>query len=274
MNRNANWVPILFLFWSEKISTRKLDQKRSGIVLMTTTTRRVRHSRRIDDGNTSGHPVLRSTSPVSKGVLKSKGGRKLSIHFCVGEETVETVFRTITSVNQLSIYGGASDLCEECKDRHVWMAIYVMVGQSDPLFVPTSSLMKTPTPLTDDLAQEDLLQKYQERVERLIKFCIHVYSWQLLTPDSTSWQKTLKNSRNLPNQWLVGLSFCQEMKNHLTRKVGFKGTPKFGPYWKSQPVTYKVNMKTTVSRGSEFLIVWIGWSRTWATIRGTTTMST
>ena len=37
--------------------------------------------------------------------------------------------------------------------------------------------MKTPTPSTDDPAQEDLLQKYQERVERLsqqnrvIKFC-------------------------------------------------------------------------------------------------------
>ena len=27
--------------------------------------------------------------------------------------------------------------------------------------------MKTPTPSTDDPAQEDLLQKYQERVERL-----------------------------------------------------------------------------------------------------------
>ena len=42
-----------------------------------------------------------------------------------------------------------------------------MAGQSDPPFVPTSSLMKTPTPSTDDLAQQDLLQKYQERVERL-----------------------------------------------------------------------------------------------------------
>ena len=41
-----------------------------------------------------------------------------------------------------------------------------MAGRSDPLFVPTSSLMKTPAPLTDDPAQEDLLQKYQERVER------------------------------------------------------------------------------------------------------------
>ena len=53
-----------------------------------------------------------------------------------------------------------------------------MVGQSDTLFAPTRSLMKTPTPSTDYFTQEDLLQKYQERVERLsqqnrvIKFCI------------------------------------------------------------------------------------------------------
>ena len=30
----------------------------------------------------SRHPVFRSTSPISRGVLKSKGGRKLSTHFC------------------------------------------------------------------------------------------------------------------------------------------------------------------------------------------------
>ena len=53
----------------------------------------------------------------------------------------------------------------------------VKQGQSDPLFDPASSLMKTHTPSTDDPAQENLMQKYQERVERLsqqnrvIKFC-------------------------------------------------------------------------------------------------------
>ena len=45
------------------------------------------------------HPVFRSTSPLSRGVLKSKGGRKLSIHFYVDPGTIETVFRTIISVN-------------------------------------------------------------------------------------------------------------------------------------------------------------------------------
>ena len=57
----------------------------------------------------SGHPVFRATSPLSRGTLKSKGGGKFSIHFCADEGTIETVFRTFISVNQLSIYGAVSD---------------------------------------------------------------------------------------------------------------------------------------------------------------------
>ena len=125
----------------------------------------------------SGHQVFRATSPVSQGTLKSRGGGKLSIHFSADGGTIETVFRAIISVHQLSIYGAVSDVCEEYKAYHVRMVRLVLTGQSDPLFVPISSLMKTLTPSTDDLAQEDLLQKYQERVERLpqqdrlIKIC-------------------------------------------------------------------------------------------------------
>ena len=124
-----------------------------------------------------GHPVFRATTPLSRGTLKSKGGGKLSIHFCTDGDTIEIVFRKIVSVNQLSIYGAVSDLCEEYKACHVRTGRPFLAGQSDPLFVPTSSLMKTPTPSADDPAQENLLPKYQERVEglsqqnRVIKFC-------------------------------------------------------------------------------------------------------
>ena len=55
----------------------------------------------------SGHPVFRATSPLSRGQLKSKGGGKLSIHYCADRETITTVFRTIASVNQLSLYGAS-----------------------------------------------------------------------------------------------------------------------------------------------------------------------
>ena len=98
---------------------------------------------------------------------KSKGGGKLSIHLCADGGKIETVIRTIISVHQLSIQGAVSDLCEEYKACQVRMVRPVLAGQSDPLFEPASLLTKTPTPSTDDPAQEDLLQKYQERVERL-----------------------------------------------------------------------------------------------------------
>ena len=124
-----------------------------------------------------GHPVFRATSPLSRGTPKSKGGGKLSIHFCADGDSIETVFHTIISVSQLSIYGAVSVLREEYKACHVRTVRPVLAGQSDPLFVPTSLLMTTPTPSIDDSSQEDLLQKYRERVERLsqqnrvIKIC-------------------------------------------------------------------------------------------------------
>ena len=78
------------------------------------------------------------------------------------------LFRTIfISVNQLSIYGAVSDLCEEyspCQERAVRPEL---AGQSDPLFEPARLLMTTPTPSIEVPAQENLLQKYKERVERL-----------------------------------------------------------------------------------------------------------
>ena len=84
----------------------------------------------------SGHPVFRATSPLSRGTLKSKRGGKLSFHFCADGETIETFFSTIISVNQLSIYGAVSDLCEEYSTCQTSTGRPVMVGQSDPLFAP------------------------------------------------------------------------------------------------------------------------------------------
>ena len=64
----------------------------------------------------SAHPIFRATTPLSRGKLKSKGHGKLSIHFVADEltiETIETIFRIILSVNQLSIYGAVAAICEE-----------------------------------------------------------------------------------------------------------------------------------------------------------------
>ena len=116
-------------------------------------------------------------------------------------DTIEKHFRTIISVKKLSIYGAVSDLCQEYKSCHVRTGRLVLAGQSAPLFVPKSSLMKTPTPSADEPAQEDLLQNYQERLERLsqqnrvIKFCTDAG-----IPDYGRRQKTLKIFHNIQNQ--------------------------------------------------------------------------
>ena len=78
----------------------------------------------------SGQPVFRATSPLSRGVLKSKGGGKLSIHYCADQETITTFFRTITSVNQLSLYGAVAEMCEEYESYHDRTVRPVVGGQS------------------------------------------------------------------------------------------------------------------------------------------------
>ena len=106
----------------------------------------------------STHPVFRSTSPLSRGVLKSKGGGKLSIHYCADSGAIETVFRTIISVNQLSLHGVVAEMCEKCDYCHDGIGRLVLEGQSSSTFVP--SVMKTNMLLIDDLAhKEDLLQR-------------------------------------------------------------------------------------------------------------------
>ena len=82
----------------------------------------------------SGHPVFQATSALYRGQLKSKGGGKLSIHFCADGETIETVFRTIISVNQLSIYGAVAELCEEYGTSQTSMGRPVLTESSDPSF--------------------------------------------------------------------------------------------------------------------------------------------
>ena len=65
----------------------------------------------------SGHPTFRATTPLSRGILKSKGRGKLSIHFAADQDTVETIFRIIISVNQLSIYRAVAAFCEEFENH-------------------------------------------------------------------------------------------------------------------------------------------------------------
>ena len=63
------------------------------------------------------HLVLRGTSLLSRGPLKSNGGGKTSIHFNAEPDTAELLLRSVVSVYQFSFYGAVADWCEELSQR-------------------------------------------------------------------------------------------------------------------------------------------------------------
>ena len=124
----------------------------------------------------SGCPIFCATSSLSRGRLRSKGHGKSSIHYGADLETIETIFRTIDSANQLSLYGAVAEMCEEYETLHERTGRPDMVmGQSIVL-----SAIKTEVSLeSDDPAYQNFLfQQYEERIEKLSqqdklsKFCM------------------------------------------------------------------------------------------------------
>ena len=124
----------------------------------------------------SGCPIFRATTPLSRGKLKSKGHGKLTIHSAADQETIETVFRIIVFVNQLSLYGAVANMCEELESLHD------RSGQPDVLrgLSIVLSEIKAEVPLENDIPshQNPLLQRYEERIKMLShenkvsKFCM------------------------------------------------------------------------------------------------------
>ena len=123
----------------------------------------------------SAHPTFRATTPLSRGQLKSKGRGKLSIHFTADQDTVDTIYRIILSVNQLSIYGAVAAICEEFEDHQDRTGQpVILVGQSIVL-----GEVKAETPVHDEDPMNDhiIWQQYIQQVEslspenRISKFC-------------------------------------------------------------------------------------------------------
>ena len=123
----------------------------------------------------SGHPTFRATTPLSRGILKSKGRGKLSIHFAADQDTIDTIYRIILSVNQLSVYGAMAAVCEEFEGRQdrsgepeIMMGQTVVLGE-----VKAEAPLHNENPMNDQI----IWQQYIQQVESLSpenkvsKFC-------------------------------------------------------------------------------------------------------
>ena len=113
----------------------------------------------------SGHPIFRATTPLSRCILKSKGNGKLSIHFAADQDTIDTIYRIILSVNQLSFYGAVAAICEEFENHQDGSGEPdVLMGQSIVL-----GEIKAEVPLQNENFQiiKFYGQQYMERIESL-----------------------------------------------------------------------------------------------------------
>ena len=113
----------------------------------------------------SGHPIFRATTPLSRGQLKSKGRGKLSIHFVADQDTIDTIYRIILSVNQLSVYGAVAAVCEEFEDHQDRTGEpVILMGQSIVLGeVKAEALLHDEDPMNDQI----IWQQYIQQVESL-----------------------------------------------------------------------------------------------------------
>ena len=123
----------------------------------------------------SGHPTFRATTPLSRGILKSKGRGKLSIHFAADQDTIDTIYRIILPVNQLSVYGAVAAICEEFEGHQDRTGeLEILMGQSIVL-----GEVKAEVPLQNEnsMNHQILWQQYIERIEsispesKVSKFC-------------------------------------------------------------------------------------------------------
>ena len=113
----------------------------------------------------SAHPIFRSTTPLSREKLKSKRKGKVSIHFSADQDTVDTTYRIILSVNQLSVYGAVAAICDEYESHQDSTGQpVILVGQSIVL-----GEIKAEVPVHDEEPRDDqiILQQYVQQVESL-----------------------------------------------------------------------------------------------------------
>ena len=213
----------------------------------------------------SGHPIFRATTPLSRCNLKSKGRGKLSIHFAADQNTIDTIYRIILSVNQLSVYGAVAAVCDEFEGHQdttgepvILMGQPIVLGE-----VKAETLLHNENPMNDQI----IWQQYIQQVESLSpenkvsKFCKEAGFMRVVEVGQYFVTKALVILDNFA-QWLVANTLFLEMIQLLNQKDGFKEIWGLDQYWKSRPVFSTSNMelkfemspwiKTILILGSEF----------------------
>ena len=125
----------------------------------------------------SGNPKFRASSALERGELKSKGKGMKTIHYNGTDETIELILQTVISVNQLSVYGAAADLCGELARDSKGTGRPGAPEDLESLVIPTEFPSANQVPQTDAKVQGNLLCEHEQKFadlpeqEKLTKLC-------------------------------------------------------------------------------------------------------
>ena len=112
----------------------------------------------------SGHPVLRCTSPLSRGTLKNRGGEKSSLYYNADLQAAVLHLRAIMAVNQLSIIAVAT----MCKSKGLPQTAQFQMEEGAGRDVPQQLVTRLTKHRTQDKwARRDMLCKRDEREKTL-----------------------------------------------------------------------------------------------------------
>ena len=115
----------------------------------------------------------------------------MSVHFCGDAETIEVLFRTITSANQFSIYGAVADMCEESIllfSDSASTGKFVAKEEPEVMVPPSDVLNEIDSRPTNDPARGNTLRKYKQQIEdlpedfRIDKMCFEAGFIQTVVP--------------------------------------------------------------------------------------------
>ena len=115
-------------------------------------------------------PVFRGTGALARGLLRSKGGGKTSIHYNGDSATAELLFRIIISVSQLSVCGAVSDWCGELAQQisdhsssSTGRTVAVLDDGSESQVSPNVVSILTNPPSINVAVQGDRLRRHNKR---------------------------------------------------------------------------------------------------------------
>ena len=159
----------------------------------------------------SGHPVFRATSALGRGEMKRKRTGKKSFHFNGCDETIEWILRTGISINQLSVYGAAADLCKEMARDSSGAGKPAANENVESMVTPTEFPIAYPVSQTDAEEQRELLREYEQKFaelleqDKLTKLCSNALEeyWQRTILHYTWWRRSWRFDRIMSRVYFI-----------------------------------------------------------------------